>query len=55
MKTLRNGENVFHPILPAYLICDFVLEFEKSKDGIYLHHVESILNHALRTCLGKLK
>lgn len=47
MKVLPNGKYVFHPILPAYLICDFVLEFEKSKDGIYLHYAESILNHAL--------
>lgn len=42
------GEQVFHPILPPYLICDYVLEFEKTGEDTWLGHAESILKKAFR-------
>lgn len=47
MKQTDSGM-VFHPILPAYLICDLILEFEKGGDGVLLQYAESILCHALK-------
>jgi len=45
MKKTDKG-NVFHPILAPYLICDYVLEFERSKDHKFLISAENILRRA---------
>lgn len=47
MKQTDSGR-VFHPILPAYLVCDLVLEFEKSQDDALLQHAENILLQAFK-------
>lgn len=47
MQETAHGK-VFHPILPTYLICDYVLEYERTKDSSFLRHAESILAEALR-------
>lgn len=47
MKQTDTGM-VFHPILPPYLVCDLILEFEKSLDKSYLQYAESILCNALK-------
>jgi hypothetical protein len=39
---------VFHPILPPYLICDFIREFEKSHDHVFIKYAETILALALK-------
>jgi hypothetical protein len=47
MKQTDSGM-VFHPMLPPYLICDLILEFEKGGDVGLLQHAESILCHSFK-------
>jgi D-glucuronyl C5-epimerase C-terminus len=49
MKTTESGM-VFHPILAAYLIVEYVTWFKKTKDIIYIGHAVKIANLALCKC-----
>jgi hypothetical protein len=47
MKQMAEGKT-FHPILPPYLICDYLVEYQKTRERSFLQSAESILNSALQ-------
>ncbi len=42
MKDMGDGKLVFHPILPPYLIVDYILMYQKTKDESWLNLAEYI-------------
>ncbi len=46
MKQMADRK-VFHPILPPYLVCDYVLEYERTRTGSFIPYAESVLKSAL--------
>jgi hypothetical protein len=48
MKELPNKELIFHPILPPYLIVDYVLMYEKTRDESWIRYATQIANLSLR-------
>lgn len=47
MKKVGDGL-VFHPILAPYLIVDYISEFEKTKDRVFIDYAQGIARHAIR-------
>ena len=47
MKRLPDGRVVFHPLLPAYLASDLIVEYTQTRESSLLNHAEAILDKAL--------
>lgn len=48
----KGGKLTFHPLIPAYLIADFVNEFGRTGDEACLGHARSFADHAVRRAVA---
>lgn len=48
MKRMDDGSLTFHPLLGAYLICDYILEYGVTRDPDLIARAEAVARHALR-------